>query len=200
MLGSKWLQLRSPPCSYLLCVREGAPRRIVTLVRNSWRKTASRAAMAQNSKVRQQAFLHSTASNIAVRVRRFSTRWCTRPHPCRITDLRRMQAGDIADYLSGLDGGADANQPVTALAPEHPTDSRRRHHTFSQERRRESVTAVATMSMGQMPMNSPQVTFKPTSDRHVYTGRISNLKWAERGPFTSSYDGKTIDRPLVVGQ
>ena len=42
-----------------------------------------------------------------------------------------MQAGDIADYLSGLDGGADANQPVITIAPEHPTDSRRRHHTLS---------------------------------------------------------------------
>ena len=54
------------------------------------------------------------------------------------------------------------------------------------------------MSMGHMPMDSPRVTFKPTSDPHVYTGRI---QFEMGGAWTIHivYDGKTIDQPLVVG-
>ena len=108
------------------------------------------------------------------------------------------QAGDIADYLSGLDGGAEANQPVITITPEHPTDFADVTIRFSGTPP-QSVTAVASMSMGHMPMNSPQVTFKPTSDPHVYAGRIT---FEMGGAWTIHivYDGKTIDRPLVVGQ
>lgn len=108
------------------------------------------------------------------------------------------QAGDIADYLSGLDGGAAANQPIITIAPDHPSDFADVTIRFSGTPP-QSVTAVASMSMGHMPMNSGQVTFKPTSDPHVYTGRI---QFEMGGAWTIHivYDGKTIDQPIVVGQ
>jgi hypothetical protein len=108
------------------------------------------------------------------------------------------QAGDIADYLSSLDGGATQNQPVITIAPQHPSDYADVSVRFPGTPPK-SVTAVASMSMGHMPMNSAKVTFKPTSDPHVYTGRIS---FEMGGAWTIHivYDGKTIDQPIVVGQ
>jgi hypothetical protein len=108
------------------------------------------------------------------------------------------QAGDIADYLSSLDGGASADQPVVTIAPEHPS-------TYADVTIRfpgtppKSVTATASMSMDHMPMTSPQVALRPTSDPHVYAGRI---RFDMDGAWTIHivYDGKTIDQPLVVGQ
>ena len=108
------------------------------------------------------------------------------------------QAGDIADYLSGLDGGAGADQPVITVAPAHPVDYADVTVRFPGPPPK-SVTAVATMAMGNMPMKSPHVVFKATSDPHVYTGRI---EFSMSGSWTIHivYDGKTIDRPIVIGQ
>ncbi|HTV91373.1 MAG TPA: c-type cytochrome [Verrucomicrobiae bacterium] len=108
------------------------------------------------------------------------------------------QAGDIADYLSGLDGGAAADQPVITIAPAHPVDYADVTVRFPGSPP-QKVTAVATMAMGNMPMKSPQVVFKPTSDPHVYTGRIA---FSMSGAWTIHivYDGKTIDRPIVIGR
>lgn len=108
------------------------------------------------------------------------------------------QAGDIADYLSSLDGGASADKPVVTIAPEHPS-------TFADVTIRfpgsppKSVTATASMSMGHTPMTSPEVTFKPTSDPRVYAAR---MQFGMGGAWTIHivYDGTTIDQPLVVGQ
>jgi mono/diheme cytochrome c family protein len=110
----------------------------------------------------------------------------------------QAQAGDIADYLSSLDGGASANNPVVTIAPEHPSAYADVTIRFPGAPPK-SVTAVASMSMGHSPMNSPEVRFKPTSDPHVYTGRI---RFEMGGAWTIHivYDGKTIDQPLVVGQ
>lgn len=108
------------------------------------------------------------------------------------------QAGDVADYLSGLDGGAAADQPVITLAPAHPVDYADVTVHFPGTPPKK-VTAVATMAMGHMPMKSPQVTLHATSDPHVYTGRIA---FSMSGAWTIHivYDGKTIDRPTVIGQ
>jgi len=108
------------------------------------------------------------------------------------------QAGDIADYLSGLDGGVAADQPVITLAPPHPVDYADVTIRFPGAPPK-SVTAVATMAMGNMPMKSPQVVFKSSSDPHVYTGRI---EFSMSGSWTIHivYDGKTIDQPITVGQ
>jgi len=61
------------------------------------------------------------------------------------------------------------------------------------------VTAVATMAVGDRPMRSPHVTFKPTSDPDIFKGRV---EFSISGSWTIhiTYDGKTIDYPLVVGQ
>jgi cytochrome c553 len=107
------------------------------------------------------------------------------------------QAGDIADYLSSLDGGTTANLPVITIAPEHPDSYADVTVTFTGTPPK-SVTAVASMAMGNSSMSSPQVTLEPTSDPHIYTGR---LKFSMAGAWTIHivYDGKTIDRPIVVG-
>jgi cytochrome c553 len=106
------------------------------------------------------------------------------------------QAGDIADYLSALDGGASADQPVITFAPAHPVNYADVTVRFPAPQK---VTAVASMAMGNMPMKSPQVTFVPTSDPHVYKARLA---FSMSGSWTIHivYDGKTIDRPIVIGQ
>ena len=108
------------------------------------------------------------------------------------------QAGDIADYLSSLDGGATQNEPVVTITPEHPSDYADVTIRFPGTPPK-SVTAIASMAMDHMPMKSPEVTFKPTSDPHVFSGR---LEFSMAGAWTIHivYDGKTIDRPIVVGQ
>ncbi|HEX8806263.1 MAG TPA: cytochrome c [Candidatus Aquilonibacter sp.] len=108
------------------------------------------------------------------------------------------QAGDIADYLSSLDGGAGSNQPVVTITPEHPSEYARVTIRFPGTPPK-SVTAVASMTMDHSPMYSPQVTFKPTADPHVFAGR---LQFSMGGPWTIHivYDGKTIDQPIVTGQ
>ena len=107
------------------------------------------------------------------------------------------QAGDIAEYLAGLDGGASQSQPIISIAPAHPVDYADVTVRFPGAPP-EKVTAVATMAMGSMPMKSPQVTFTATSDPHVYTGRI---EFSMSGAWTIHivYDGKTLDRPIVIG-
>jgi mono/diheme cytochrome c family protein len=108
------------------------------------------------------------------------------------------QAGDIADYLSSLDGGASADQPVITIAPAHLDDFADVTVRFPGTPPK-SVTAMASMAMGHMPMKSPVVVLKSTSDPHVFTGRV---EFSMAGAWTLHvvYDGKTIDRPLVVGQ
>lgn len=108
------------------------------------------------------------------------------------------QAGDIADYLSGLDGGATAGEPVITISPDHPNDFAQVTIRFPGDPPK-SVTAVASMTMGHSTMTSPQVTFKPTSDPRVFTGR---LEFDMGGAWTIHivYDGKTIDRPIDTGQ
>ena len=108
------------------------------------------------------------------------------------------QAGDIADYLAALDGGTTQDQPVITISPAHPAEYADVTVRFPGAPPK-SVTAVASMAMGSMPMKSPQVTLEPTSDPHVYTGRI---EFSMSGAWTIHivYDGKTIDRPIVIGR
>ena len=95
------------------------------------------------------------------------------------------QAGVIADYLSGLDGGASADQPVITIAPEHPSDYADVTIRFPGTPPK-SVTAVASMSMGNMPMNSLEgYLFANERSARLYTG-ASNSRWAVHGRFTSS--------------
>lgn len=109
-----------------------------------------------------------------------------------------VQAGDVADYLAGLDGGASQSQPVISIAPAHPIDYADVTVRFPGTLPKK-VSAIATMAMGNMPMKSPPVTFTATADPHVYKGRI---EFSMSGAWTIHivYDGKTIDRPIVVGQ
>lgn len=108
------------------------------------------------------------------------------------------QASDIADYLASLDGGATANGPVITIAPAHPSDYADVTIRFRGAPPK-SVTAVASLAMGSTPMKSPKVTFKPTSDPHVFTGRVEFLM---SGSWTIHivYDGNTINQTVVVGQ
>jgi cytochrome c553 len=108
------------------------------------------------------------------------------------------QAGDVAEYLAGLDGGASQSQPIISIAPAHLVDYADVTVRFPGALPK-TVTAIATMAMGNMPMKSPQVTFTASADRRVYKGRVS---FSMSGAWTIHivYDGKTIDRPIVVGQ
>jgi YtkA-like/Cytochrome C oxidase, cbb3-type, subunit III len=108
------------------------------------------------------------------------------------------QAGDIADYLAGLDGGASHAQPIISIAPAHPVGYADVTVRFPGALPTK-VTAVATMAMGNMPMKSPEVMFTATADPHVYTARI---EFSMSGAWTIHivYDGNAIDRPIVVGQ
>jgi YtkA-like/Cytochrome C oxidase, cbb3-type, subunit III len=109
-----------------------------------------------------------------------------------------LQAGDIADYLGGLDGGVSQTQPIISIAPAHPIGYADVTVRFPGAQPK-NVRAVATMAMGNMPMTSPQVMFTATADPHVYKARIA---FSMSGAWTIHivYDGKTIDRPIVVGQ
>jgi cytochrome c553 len=106
------------------------------------------------------------------------------------------QAADIAAYLAGLDGGA--GQPMVTIAPEHPSDYAIVTVRFPGPPPAR-VSAVASMAMGSQPMKSPEATFKPTSDPHVFQGKI---EFSMAGSWTIhiDYDGKEIDNPIVVGQ
>ncbi|MGD0966909.1 MAG: c-type cytochrome [Candidatus Aquilonibacter sp.] len=108
------------------------------------------------------------------------------------------QAGDIASYLSGLDGGASADQPVITIAPAHPVNYADVTVRFPGAPPLK-VTAVATMAMGSVPMKSPQVIFAPASDPHLYKARIT-FSMSGSWMIHIVYDGKTIDQPIVIGQ
>jgi cytochrome c553 len=108
------------------------------------------------------------------------------------------QAGDIADYLAALDGGVAHDAPTISIALDNSTSSALVTIRFpGAPPRRVSVSAA--MEMGGMGMRSPQVVFKPTVDPHVFTG---TLAFSMSGAWTLhiDYDGKRIDRPLVVGR
>ncbi|HEY5340455.1 MAG TPA: c-type cytochrome [Candidatus Aquilonibacter sp.] len=108
------------------------------------------------------------------------------------------QAGDIADYLASLDGGASQNRPTITITPAHPIDDVEITVHFPGTPPKH-VTAVATMSMGSMPMHSPTVVLKQGGDSHLYTGKI---EFSMGGPWTIrvKYDGKQLDQPISVGQ
>lgn len=108
------------------------------------------------------------------------------------------QAGDIADYLASLDGGATNAEPTITISPDHPSDVATVTVHFPGAAPK-SVTAVATMAMGGMVMKSPPVEFKRSPDGHTYVGTVS---FSMGGAWTLhvTYDGKELDRPLEVGQ
>jgi Cytochrome C oxidase, cbb3-type, subunit III/YtkA-like len=108
------------------------------------------------------------------------------------------QASDIADYLANLDGGATGSQPTITFSPAHPSDYVLVMVRFPGTPP-SHVSAVASMAMGAGPMKSPQVELKPTSDPHVFEGRI---EFSMAGSWTVhiDYDGKELDSPIVVGQ
>lgn len=108
------------------------------------------------------------------------------------------QAGDIADYLASLDGGASQNEPTITITPPHPIDNVEITVRFPGTPPAH-VTALATMAMGSMPMHSATVVLKQGGDPHLYTGKI---EFSMGGPWTIhvKYDGKQLDQPITVGQ
>lgn len=108
------------------------------------------------------------------------------------------QASDIADYLSGLDGGASRERPTIAITPAHPEDRAKVTVHFAGTAP-QKVEAVASMAMGGSTMKSPMVELQRSADGHTFTGTLS---FSMGGSWTLHviYDGKTIDEPLSVGQ
>ncbi len=107
------------------------------------------------------------------------------------------QASDIADYLTNLDGGATNGEPTITISPEHPSDYAVVTVRFPGTPPAR-VSATASMGMGGQSMESPEVIFSPTSDPHVFEGKVT---FTMSGAWTIHivYDGKTLDRPIVVG-
>lgn len=107
----------------------------------------------------------------------------------------QAQAGDIVTYLSNLDGGAKGSAPVATLTPATPSSSAVLTIHFPEPPK--SVTADASMQMGQSPMHAPLVTLSPASDPHEWKGTV---KFPMGGPWTIvvTYDGKTMTVPVNV--
>jgi cytochrome c553 len=108
------------------------------------------------------------------------------------------QASDIARYLADLDGGPTSSQPTIHISPEHPSDYAVVTVRFAGTPPAH-VSATATMAMGGPSMTAQHVTFVPTSDPHEFQGRLT-FGMGGSWMIHIIYDGKTLDRPIVVGQ
>jgi mono/diheme cytochrome c family protein len=110
----------------------------------------------------------------------------------------QQQVNDIVAYLSGLDGGANATQPVVTLSPNPPVDVATISVRFPGTPPK-NVTVLPVMQMGASSMQTRMVQLQPSTDPNVFTGRIV---FSMGGPWTLKlqYDGNTMDVPVTVGQ
>lgn len=110
----------------------------------------------------------------------------------------QQQVNDIVAYLSGLDGGANATQPVVTLSPNPPVDVATITVRFPGTPPK-NVTVLPVMQMGTSAMQTRVVQLTPSTDPQVFTGRVV---FSMGGPWTLKlqYDGKTMDVPVTVGQ
>lgn len=108
------------------------------------------------------------------------------------------QVSDIVAYLSGLDGGANATQPVVTLSPNPPVDIATISVRFPGTPPK-NVSVLPVMQMGTSTMQTRLVQLQPSTDPHVFTGRVV---FSMGGPWTLKlqYDGTTMDVPVTVGQ
>jgi len=110
--------------------------------------------------------------------------------------LDSAEIADVVAYLSSLDGGRGGAGPVATLTPAKPAS----HATLSVRfpgAPPHSVTAQASMIMGEAMMSGAKVTLKPTGDPHVWQGKVS---FSMGGPWTIdvTYDGKHLTLPVNV--
>ena len=112
--------------------------------------------------------------------------------------LSETQRRDIAAYLSGLDGGKDANAPVVTFNPSPPVDQATITVRFSGTPPTD-VSILPIMQMGASSMQTRVVHLQPSpGDPHLFTGKVV---FSMGGPWTVrvQYDGKTMDVPINVG-
>lgn len=110
-----------------------------------------------------------------------------------------QQVSDIVAYLTTLDGGAASDKPVVTFDPAVPVDIATISVRFPGTPPKD-VTALPTMMMGKMAMQSRLVHLTPSaSDPNVFTGKVV---FSMGGPWTIQlqYDGQTMTVPLNVGQ
>jgi mono/diheme cytochrome c family protein len=110
--------------------------------------------------------------------------------------LDPAQIADVVAYLSSLDGGRGGAGPVATLDPAKPSS----HATLTVRfpgAVPHSVSAEPAMQMGGSTMRDAKVTLHPTTDPHVWRGKIS---FSMGGPWTIdvTYDGKHLTVPVNV--
>ncbi len=110
--------------------------------------------------------------------------------------LDPAQIADVVAYLSSLDGGRGGAGPVATLEPAKPSSHATLTVRFPGAAPR-SVTAEPAMEMGGSTMRAAKVELKPTSDPHVWQGKVS---FSMGGPWTIevTYDGKHLTVPVNV--
>ena len=110
--------------------------------------------------------------------------------------LTAAQISDVVAYLSSLDGGGAGQQPVATLSPPKPKGQALLTVRFPGTPP-SNVTAMPSMQMGASAMHDAKITLKPTSDPHVFAGRVS---FSMGGPWTIDvqYDGKHLTLPVNV--
>jgi len=110
--------------------------------------------------------------------------------------LDAAQIADVVAYLSSLDGGRGGAGPVATLEPAKPSSHATLTVRFPGTAPR-SVTAQPAMQMGGSSMSAAKVTLRPTSDPHVWQGKVS---FSMGGPWTIdvTYDGKHLTVPVNV--
>jgi len=110
--------------------------------------------------------------------------------------LSAAQIADVVAYLSSLDGGSAGQQPVATLSPAKPKSQAVLTVRFPGTPP-SHVTALPSMEMGASAMHDAKVTLQPTSDPHVFAGKVS---FSMGGPWTIDvqYDGKHLTLPVNV--
>lgn len=110
--------------------------------------------------------------------------------------LDLTQIADVVAYLSSLDGGRGGAGPVATLDPAKPSSQATLTVRFPGAAPHR-VTAEPAMQMGGSTMRAAKVTLAPTSDPHVWRGKVS---FSMGGPWTIdvTYDGKHLTVPVNV--
>ena len=109
------------------------------------------------------------------------------------------QITDIVAYLSTLDGGAGVqSRPVVTFSPESPTTQANISVTFPGTPPKH-VTALPTMEMGTMTMQTKSVTLEPSPQNpNVFTGHV---EFSMGGPWIVriDFDGTLLTVPIEIG-
>lgn len=108
------------------------------------------------------------------------------------------QVNDIVAYLSSLDGGPNATQPVVTFDPAAPIDEATISVRFPGTPPA-SVRVLPIMQMASTSMKTRDVQLQQSAgDPHVFTGKVV---FSMGGPWTVQvqYDGRVLDVPLNVG-